>query len=338
MRMSPGAVWLLRNTAATRMHCVSCTRPRIWLTAAAPACWSGAAAAAPAAAAAAAAAASAAPDPLAAVQKGAHVPSVGLLQGPSSRCSLSSTVYSSVLVHCLCSLPFAATSRAAGAAPCMLPSLGLHCCSAHPATRYSRGLATVTPSRNSRSSNRTTCNNTGCEKPREEHLPQSGGQTSACITRLGSSSSSTMRRGSSNSDNQGNSVPLFVAEAPQFNGEADAPKSLWRLLASALWPASRCLKARVVGAVASLLVAKCLTIAAPVALASLVDHFTQTAAAEATQAAAGAAAAAPAAVADAAVGTTGTTFPGVWLHPALPVGLVMSYPLARLGASGREAT
>ncbi|CDI79675.1 ABC transporter, putative [Eimeria acervulina] len=142
-----------------------------------------------------------------------------------------------------------------------------------------------------------------------------------------------MRRGSSNSDNQGNSVPLFVAEAPQFNGEADAPKSLWRLLASALWPASRCLKARVVGAVASLLVAKCLTIAAPVALASLVDHFTQTAAAEATQAAAGAAAAAPAAVADAAVGTTGTTFPGVWLHPALPVGLVMSYPLARLGAS-----
>ncbi|CDJ27575.1 ABC transporter, putative [Eimeria mitis] len=138
------------------------------------------------------------------------------------------------------------------------------------------------------------------------------------------------------SDTGGNTSgpPSAADDNSGSNGDEGSEKGLWNLLAAALWPASRSLKARVVGAVVSLMAAKCLTIAAPVALASLIDHFTQTVAAEATQAAAGAATAAATAAADAAAaGTTGATTTGSLLHPALPAGLVISYPLARLGAS-----
>ncbi|KAL8427387.1 hypothetical protein Efla_006418 [Eimeria flavescens] len=110
------------------------------------------------------------------------------------------------------------------------------------------------------------------------------------------------------------------------------------------------LRLRVAAALVSLLAAKCLTIAAPVALAALVDHFTQTAAAGAAAApaaaaaaaaeTAAAAAAAPAAAAAAAAAETAAaaaaaaaTAPTALMHPALPVSLVLSYPLARLGAS-----
>ncbi|CDI86322.1 ABC transporter, putative [Eimeria praecox] len=195
-------------------------------------------------------------------------------------------------------------SRAGAAAPCMRPSLGLLRCFTHPATR------------------------TIFSSSSEGQYPSNG------------NNSSTMRRSSvsgssgSSSNGRGNtSGPLIVADSSESNREGVAPKSLWRLLAAAMWPASRTLKARVVGAVVSLLAAKCLTIAAPVALAGLIDHFTQTAAAEATQATAGTAAAAAAAAADAAAEETGKTTARPLLHPALPVGLVVSYPLARLGAS-----
>ena len=117
-----------------------------------------------------------------------------------------------------------------------------------------------------------------------------------------------------------------------------------------MWPASRALRLRIAAAVVSLLAAKCLTIAAPVALAGLIDYFTQLTAAEvaagittggAASAAAGAtaegAAAGTAGVAGAAGGgaAAGSLLPVGLLHPALPLGLVISYPLARLGASGR---
>ncbi|KAL8269622.1 hypothetical protein Esti_006442 [Eimeria stiedai] len=144
----------------------------------------------------------------------------------------------------------------------------------------------------------------------------SGGGSNNSNTSTSNSKDTTTSSTSSSDD--------AAALAPrEGGGVASSRTSLWQLLFAAVWPASPGLRARVVAAVVSLMAAKCLTIAAPVALAAAVDHFTQTAAAGA------AAAATAAAAADESV-----TGPAALLHPALPVALVLSYPLARLGASG----
>lgn len=337
MRVSPGAVWLLKNTAATRLHRISCTGHRTWRVTTAPACSTGAAA--PAAA--------ASPEPLAALQTRTRVAVAtggslhGIPSGYSGGSNLYPTGYSSILVRGPCSLALAAVPRAAASSHCTQSSLGLPCCFTQPFTSYSRGLSKAVNASRGNGNSSTACEDLGGGRP-----PESGGHpaacSSTCLSRSSSdrewrhSNSSTMRRGSRSSGSgkiRGNSrAQLFVADSSELRRDGSSAKSLWSLLAAALWPASRPLKVRVVGAVTSLLAAKCLTIAAPVALAGLIDHFTQTAAAEATQAAAAVATAA----AEAAAGATGTMVPGTLLHPALPASLAICYPLARLGASGTK--
>ncbi|KAL8452027.1 hypothetical protein Emed_001568 [Eimeria media] len=140
-----------------------------------------------------------------------------------------------------------------------------------------------------------------------------------------SSNSSNSSKSSKSSIDESASASLQVREGSV--GSSDV--SLWQLLFAAVWPTSPGLKARVVAAVVSLMAAKVLTIAAPVALAAVVDHFTQSAAE-------GAAAAATAAATAATAAEALVTGPAALLHPALPVALVLSYPLARLGASGKR--
>ncbi|XP_026191182.1 iron-sulfur clusters transporter ATM1, mitochondrial [Cyclospora cayetanensis] len=141
--------------------------------------------------------------------------------------------------------------------------------------------------------------------------------------------------------NEANRSSSEFMKAFGMDGASVRAAPLWRFLAAGVWPVSRSLRVRVAAALASLLAAKCLTIAAPVALAGLVDHFTVAAGEGMAEIAGGAAAAAGAAAAGGAAAAAGgaaaaagaTAYGALLLHPALPVGLVISYPLARLGAS-----
>lgn len=86
------------------------------------------------------------------------------------------------------------------------------------------------------------------------------------------------------------------------------------LLKNSVWNVKASLRTRVLLSVASLLAAKGLTIAAPVALASLVDFFNQQNAAV-------------------AAATSASAVSAELLVTGVPFSLVLSYPLARLGAS-----
>ncbi|KAL8431823.1 hypothetical protein ACSSS7_005031 [Eimeria intestinalis] len=210
--------------------------------------------------------------------------------------------------------------------------------------------------------------------------------TSDSSSSSNSSNSSSSRRSSRGSkdkrETSDHSPNSSMRSGDDDSHVSSSHTSLWSMLIASVWPTSPGLRARVVAAVASLMAAKCLTIAAPIALAAVVDHFTQSAAAgaaaAATAAAADTATAIAAAAADTAAATTtaadtatatttaadtaAATTPaadtavttttaaedtaaatttaadspaGALLHPALPIALVLGYPLARLGASGK---
>ena len=251
-----------------------------------------------------------------------YMVSVERLEGPFG----SPTAYhpSKGVARCLCTLPYSSTHVAA-TGPWNASPYGAGGCRAPPPLRYccgsSKGARGSSSSSSSRSSDGRAINTGGAgTSSREASPPEVDGMAS------GSGGTRNGNAGvSSTSDNKGSSSPL---SQPEVRGTRDLPveaASLWRLLSAAVWPTSKALRIRVVAAVASLMAAKCLTIAAPVALAGLVDHFAQTAAVGIATGAAGGATAA---------GLAGATGPAALIHPALPVGLVISYPLARLGASG----
>ncbi|CDJ40621.1 ABC transporter, putative [Eimeria tenella] len=240
--------------------------------------------------------------------------------------------------HRLCAVPSAAKSPATYATAWTVYPQGLFGCAHQPPARFAACLSTLASSSSSSSSSSSP------SKPCGNQQGGSGEPRAACSGSESSSSSGSKSSSVNDSRDDSKASSSSKSKHSEMPGHGEANEKaakLWGLLSAALWPASSPLKMRVLAAVVSLIAAKCLTIAAPVALAGLVDHFTQAAAAGAqagiaAHAAPAAAAAAASAAAEgiaAATGTTGITGAASLFHPALPVGLVVSYPLARLGAS-----
>ncbi|OEH76918.1 putative ABC transporter [Cyclospora cayetanensis] len=71
--------------------------------------------------------------------------------------------------------------------------------------------------------------------------------------------------------NEANRSSSEFMKAFGMDGASVRAAPLWRFLAAGVWPVSRSLRVRVAAALASLLAAKCLTIAAPVALAAFTE-------------------------------------------------------------------
>ncbi|CDJ62355.1 ABC transporter, putative [Eimeria necatrix] len=247
--------------------------------------------------------------------------------------------------HRLCAVPPAAKSPANYATAWTVYPQGLFGCAHQPPARFAACGSTLASSSSSSGTSSSSSSSSPPSKPYGSQQAGPGEPSASCSgsessTSGGSSSgSSSSSVNDSRGDNKASSSSTSQHSKVPGHGEAnEKTANLWGLLSAALWPASRPLKMRVLAAVVSLIAAKCLTIAAPVALAGLVDHFTQAAAAGAqagitAHTAAPAAAAAASAAAEGIAAATGTTGAASLFHPALPVGLVVSYPLARLGAS-----